>query len=99
MHVVFQLHDVFRFESIVVINVFINISSPKLNNQFFSKLRGHEYAFGLTSTSKAELFCRCKCRKFICQNEVKICELQSQNFKLQGQKIGCPSHHVLATIR
>jgi len=35
MHVVFQLHDVFRFESIVVINVFINISSPKLNNQFF----------------------------------------------------------------
>jgi len=33
---VFQLHDVLEFESAVVINVLINTSSPKLNNQFFS---------------------------------------------------------------
>jgi len=31
----------------------------------------HKYASGLTSTSKAELFCSCKCRKFIGQNKVK----------------------------
>jgi len=41
MHMVFQLYDIFRFGSTVVINVLINISSPKLNNNFFliSKLR------------------------------------------------------------
>jgi len=77
MHVVFQLHDVLRFDSAVVINVLINISFPKLNNQIFliSMLRVHEYTSGLTSTPKAELFCSCKCRKFIGQNKVKICEL------------------------
>jgi len=31
MHIVFQLYDVLRFGSTVL----INISSPKLNNQFF----------------------------------------------------------------
>jgi len=35
MHIVFQLYDVLRFDSTVVINVLINISSPKLNNHFF----------------------------------------------------------------
>jgi len=35
MHIVFRLYDVLRFDSTVVINVRINISSPKLNNQFF----------------------------------------------------------------
>jgi len=33
MHIVFQLYDVLRFDSTVVINVLINISFPKLNNQ------------------------------------------------------------------
>jgi len=42
----------------------------------------HEYAFGLTSTPKAELFCSSKRRKFIGQNKVKICKLQSQNFTI-----------------
>jgi len=81
---VFQLYDALRFDSTVVINVvnsivvkytvvLINISSPKLNSQLFiSKLRAHEYISGLTSTPKAELFCSCKCRKFIGQNKVKI---------------------------
>jgi len=31
------------------------------------------YASGLTSTSMAELFCNCKCRKIVGQNKVKIC--------------------------
>jgi len=35
IHIVFQLYDVLRFDSTAVINVLINISSPKLNNQFF----------------------------------------------------------------
>ena len=35
MHIVLQLHDVLRFDTTVVINVRINISSPKLNNQIF----------------------------------------------------------------
>jgi len=35
MHIVFQLYDVLRFDSTVVIHVLINISSPKLNNQIF----------------------------------------------------------------
>ena len=51
----------------------------------------HEYASGLTTTPKAELFCNCKPRKFIGQHKVKIFKLQSQNFKFLGQKIGCPS--------
>ena len=70
MHIVFQLHDVLRFDSTAVINVLVNISSPKLNNQNFkiSKHTVHKYASGLTSTPKAELFCSCKRRKFIDQN-------------------------------
>jgi len=32
MHIVFQLYDVLRLDSAVVINVLINTSSPKLNN-------------------------------------------------------------------
>jgi len=41
LHIVFQLYDVLRFDSTVVINALINISSRKLNNQFLliSKLR------------------------------------------------------------
>jgi len=64
MHIVFQLYDVLRFGSTVVINVLINISFPKLNNQAFKNFE----ASGLTSKPKAELFCYCKCRKFIDQN-------------------------------
>jgi len=58
MHKVFQLYNVLRFNSTVVINLLISISSPKLNNQicFISKHRVHEYDFGLTLTPKAELF-------------------------------------------
>jgi len=64
----FQFHEVLRFYSTVVINVLINISSLKLNNQFL-KFQGmvHEYASELTTTHKAELVCSCKCRKFIGQ--------------------------------
>ena len=77
MHLLFHLYDVLRFDSTVVITVHINIPSPKLNNQFclVSKLRVHEYASGLTSTPKAELFCSWKRRQFIGQNKVKICKL------------------------
>ena len=92
LHKVFQLYNVLRFDSTVVINLLINISSPKLNNQIFfiSKHRTHEYDFGLTSTPKAELFCCCKPRKCIDENRVKICNLWSQNFTFLRQKIGCP---------
>ena len=41
----FQLYDILRFHSTVLINVLINISSPKLNNQFFSKFK--LYAHGM----------------------------------------------------
>jgi len=77
MHIVFELHDVLRFDSTVVINVLINISSTKLNNQFFVKFRSrvHKYASGLNLTPKAELFCSCERRKCIGQNKVKICKL------------------------
>jgi len=34
-HIVLQLYDVLRFDSTVVINVLINISTPKLHKQFF----------------------------------------------------------------
>jgi len=91
-HIVFQLYDVLRFDSTVVINVLINISTPKLHKQFFSFRRVHEYTSALTSTPKAELFCSCKRRKFIGQNKAKICKLESQNFKFLGQKIGCPTY-------
>jgi len=76
MHIVFQPYDVLRFDSTVVI-VIINISSPKLNNQFLfiSKHRVHEYVSGLTSTPKAEPFCSWKRIKYIGQNKVKICKL------------------------
>jgi len=39
LHIVFQLYDVLRFDSTVVINVLINTSSPKLNNQIFWKFK------------------------------------------------------------
>ena len=57
MHIVFQLYDVIRFDSTVVINVLINLSSQKLNNLIFKipKLRVHEYASGLTSTPDLRL--------------------------------------------
>jgi len=35
VHIVFQLYDVLRFDSAVVINVLTNIPSPKSNNQIF----------------------------------------------------------------
>jgi len=35
MQKAFQLYDVLRFDSTVVICVLINISPPKFNNQFF----------------------------------------------------------------
>jgi len=35
LHLVFQLYDVLRCDSTVVINVLLKISSPKLNNQIF----------------------------------------------------------------
>jgi len=35
MHIVFQVYGVLRFDSTVVVNALINISSLKLNNQFF----------------------------------------------------------------
>jgi len=38
MCIVFQLYDVLRFDSTVVINVLINIPPPKLNNQVFSNV-------------------------------------------------------------
>jgi len=34
-----------------------------------------------------------KRRKLIGQNKVKICQVQSQNIKFLGQKIGCPTHN------
>ena len=54
-HIAFQLYDVLRFVSTVVINLLINISSPKLNNRFVFILKHtvHECASGLTSTPKA----------------------------------------------
>ena len=54
----------------------------------------HEYASGVTSTPKDELFYSCKRRKFIGHNKVKICKLWSQNFKFLGQKIGYPNDHL-----
>jgi len=37
MHIVFQFYDVLRLDSTVVINVLINIASPKLNNPIVFK--------------------------------------------------------------
>jgi len=62
------------------------------------KHRVHEYASGLTSTPKAELFCSCKRRKFRGQNKVKIDKLLSQNFKFLGQKIGCLSCYLISVL-
>jgi len=77
VRIVFQLHDVLGFDSTLVINVLINTSSPKLNDQIFNilKYKVHEYVFQLTSTPKVELLGSCKLRKFIGQNKVKICKL------------------------
>ena len=35
MDITFQLYDVLRFDATIVIYVFINTLSPKLNNQIF----------------------------------------------------------------
>jgi len=35
LHIVFELYDVLRFDSTVIINVLTNISSPKLSNKIF----------------------------------------------------------------
>jgi len=58
----------------------------------------HEHASGLTSTPKAELFCRCKRRKFIGQNKVKMFKFQSQSFTFSGQKIGSPRYDSYKTF-
>jgi len=47
----------------------------------------HHYVSQLTSTPKAELYCSCKRRKFIGQNKVKICKLQSQNLNFFVKKL------------
>jgi len=62
---VFQLDDVLRFDSNVVINVLINMSSLKVKQPIFFilKHRVHEYASELNSTPKAELFCSWKGKK------------------------------------
>jgi len=61
MHIVFHFYDVLRFDSTVVINILINISSLKLNNQILRSLV-HEYASELTTVPKAKIFCNCKRR-------------------------------------
>jgi len=35
MNIVFELYEFLRFDSTVIINILINILSPKLNNQIF----------------------------------------------------------------
>jgi len=45
VHMLFQLHDVFGFDSTVVINVLINISSPKLNNQLWREVGDSSQSF------------------------------------------------------
>jgi len=35
MHTAFQLYDALRFDATVVVNVFIDIPSPKINQQIF----------------------------------------------------------------
>ena len=75
MHITFQLYDVLRFESTVVVYVLQQyiISKVKTTKYFkISKLRVHGRTSGLTSTPKAKLFCSCKRRKFLGQNKVKI---------------------------
>jgi len=54
-----QLYEVLRFDSTVVIDVLINISSLKVKQPIFliSKHRVHEYASGLNSTPEAEICC------------------------------------------
>jgi len=50
-----------------------------LNNQILfnsEAYRVHEYASRLASKPRAELFCSCKRRKFVGQNEVKIVSFQ-----------------------
>jgi len=49
----------------------------------------HEYAFEFAKTLKAQWYCSCKRRKFVSQDTVKICKLQSHNFKISGQTISC----------
>jgi len=66
MIIIFQLYHALKFDSTVVIYVLTT------NFVLISKLKVHEYTSGLTSTRKAELFCSCKCCKFIGQNKVKI---------------------------
>jgi len=67
MHIVFQLYDILRFGSTVVINQYI---IPKSETTIFFKFRSrvHKYASRLTLTPRVELFCRCK-RKKICRSK------------------------------
>jgi len=51
------------------------------------KLRVYEYAFGLTSTPKDEIFCSCKRRKFIGQNKVKIVNNKVKFLRFQVKKL------------
>jgi len=90
MHITFQLYDVLKVDSTVVIYVLINmLYHPRCQaTKYFkiSKHEVHEYASGLTSTPKAELFCSCKRRKIIGQNKVKICKIYSQNLQIIESK-------------
>jgi len=47
----------------------------------------HQDVSQLTSTLKAEFFYSCKRRKFIGQNKVKMCKLQTQNLKSLVKKL------------
>jgi len=74
MRVVFQLYDVLRFDSTVFINALIQYVIPKAKKSIIWKHGDHEHASGSTATPKAELFCSCKRRIFIGQNEDEICK-------------------------
>jgi len=58
--------------------MYLSVYHPQSSTTKYFKISKHgvhEYASGLTSTPKADLFSSCKRRKFIGQNKVKICKL------------------------
>jgi len=68
------------FSDLTLLHVLMYLSiyhpqSETTNCFQISKLTVHEYASGLTSTPKAEIFCSCKHRKSIGQNKVNMCKL------------------------
>jgi len=90
MHKVFQLYDVLSFDSTEVIDLLIDISFPKLNNQIFSfrSIECMNMFLGQPQHLKLNYFADANPEKL----QVKICKLSCQNFKFLGQKIGCPSN-------